>query len=264
MAETSCDGLRITYDDLGAGEPTVLCLPGWCANRTAFTAVAAALAARRRVLALDWRGHGGSARPDGDFGRAALVRDAIAVIEASGARQIVPLATAHAGWVAIELRSRLGAARVPKLALVDWIVSAAPAPFLAALGRLGDPAEWQATRDGLFAMWLTGVEHAGVVKFVREEMGAYHGDMWARAGREIAAAYAAAGSPLEALAGLDPPAPTLHLFARGDPAAARAQEEYAATQPWLRPLPLDLRSHFPTLEAPELVAAHVETFIAGP
>ena len=67
---------------------------------------------------------------------------------------MVPLATAHAGWIAIELRrasEQLGPARVPKLVLVDWIVTAAPPPFLAELDTLRDRAWWQATRDRLFA-----------------------------------------------------------------------------------------------------------------
>src|SRR5437764_11411838 len=126
MATARCDGLAIHYDDLGKGEPALLCLPGWCAGRAVFTALARRLSERHRVLALDWRGHGDSDAPPDDFGMAELVRDALAVIEASGAQRIVPLATSHAGWVAIELRRTLGPARVPQLVLLDWIVTPAP------------------------------------------------------------------------------------------------------------------------------------------
>ena len=38
-----------------------------------------------------------------------MVADALAVIEAAGIEQVVPVAASHSGWVAIELRRRLGA-----------------------------------------------------------------------------------------------------------------------------------------------------------
>jgi pimeloyl-ACP methyl ester carboxylesterase len=78
-----------------------------------------------------------------------LADDALAVIEASQADRVVLVAMSHAGWVAIELRRRLGA-RIPKLVLLDWIVLEAPPPFLTVLQALQDPAEWQQTREQLF------------------------------------------------------------------------------------------------------------------
>ena len=36
MAQATSNGVRITYDDAGRGEPALLFLPGWCANRTVF------------------------------------------------------------------------------------------------------------------------------------------------------------------------------------------------------------------------------------
>lgn len=67
-------------------------LTGWCANRTTmFSQLAEECGKRRRVLVLDWRGHGLSEMPKGDFGADDLVEEALAVIEASGAQQIVPV-----------------------------------------------------------------------------------------------------------------------------------------------------------------------------
>jgi pimeloyl-ACP methyl ester carboxylesterase len=261
MSDTISDGIRIAYDDLGQGEPALVCLPGWCADKSAFAPLAPRLARGRRVLALDWRGHGGSAAAPADFDFDALVRDALAVVAASGARRVVPLATAHAGWVAIALRERLGAERVPALVLVDWIVTAAPPPFLAGLAALQDPNAWQAARDRLFAMWLHGVDDAGVVRFVREGMAAHGFDMWSRGGRAIAAAYARDGSPLAALARLAPP--TLHVYAQpADPGYLAAQQAFAAANPWFQVEQIAARSHFPTIEAPDAIAAAVDRFIS--
>jgi pimeloyl-ACP methyl ester carboxylesterase len=254
--KTSVDGLSIAYDDRAGDEPALLCLPGWCAGRSAFDK----LESRHRLLALDWRGHGGSDKPAGDFGEPELLRDALAVIEASGARRVVPLATAHAGWVAIELYRALGPERIPKLVLIDWIVTAAPPPFLAALAAMQDATKWQAVRDQLFAMWLEGVDNDDVARFVRDDMGEYGHDMWARACREIAGAYARFGSPLEELARLRPP--TLHLYAQpADPGFLNLQQEFAAAHPWFQVRRLEARSHFPTIEVPDQVNAALSAFL---
>jgi pimeloyl-ACP methyl ester carboxylesterase len=101
---TTSGQFRIAYDDWGFGEPALLLLPGWCADRTVFQELAQRLSANHRVLALDWRGHGDSERPAGDFGAMQLVEDALAVIEDSGAEQIVPISLEQGGWVALELR----------------------------------------------------------------------------------------------------------------------------------------------------------------
>ena len=262
MAVTRSGDLTITYDDRGKGEPALLFLPGWCASRRAFDDLAARLAIHRRTLALDWRGHGDSAATQGDFGSSDLLEDALAVVEASGADRIIPVATAHAGWVAIEMRRRLGQ-RIPKLVLVDWIVTDPPPPFLGALAAMSDPSQSLQVRDQLFAMWTAGVDHPGVLRFVHEDMGSYPADMWARAAREISAAYRREGNPLRALAALEPHARVLHLYAQpADPAFLDAQRAFAAANPWFDVLKLDARSHFPTIEVPVQMEAPIEQFAA--
>ncbi len=201
MALTGGD-ISIAYDDRGSGEPALLFMPGWCAGQSTFDDLVG-MTNGRRTLAMDWRGHGGSAAAPGDFGTPELVEDALAVIDASGAETIVPVAAAHAGWVAIELRRRLGE-RIPKVVLIDWIVTEAPPAFLAGCRAMTDPAQAFAVRDQLFATWTSGVDHSGVHRFVRDDMGDYPEEMWARAGREIGAAYGREGSPLQALAALAP------------------------------------------------------------
>lgn len=182
MPHVQSHGIRVSYDDQGPGEPVLLFMPGWCGSRRVFDELARRCAQERRTLAIDWRGHGQSERPAGDFGFSELVDDALAVIEASQAEEVVPVALSHAGWVAIELRRRL-AARIPKVVLLDWIVLEAPLPFLGALRSLQDPAQFEQTREQLFAMWLQGLDIPKLAHYVREDMGSYPFEMWARAGR---------------------------------------------------------------------------------
>jgi pimeloyl-ACP methyl ester carboxylesterase len=262
MPEVQSHAIRISYDDHGQGEPALLFMPGWCGSRRVFDELAPRCARRRRTLAIDWRGHGESARPADDFGADDLVDDALAVIEASQADRVVPVAMAHAGWVAIELRRRLGA-RIPKLVLLDWIVLEAPPPFLGALRSLQDPAQWQQTREQLFSMWLQGLDIPALTHYVREDMGSYPFEMWTRAGREISKAYAKAGSPLQAPATLDPPVPVLHLYAQpDDPGYLATQQSFAATHRWFQVSKLQARSHFPMYEVADEMAMAIEKFVA--
>lgn len=260
--DTYANGVRISYDDLGKGEPALLLMPGWCANRTAmFNQLAEACGKHRRVLALDWRGHGLSETPKADFGARDLVEDALAVIESSGAQQIVPVATAHAGWVAIELRRMLGE-RIPKIALLEWMVFEAPPPFVEALGALQDPQRWEQAREQLFTMWLTGVDNPDVIRLVRE-MGSQSFEMWARAGREISAAYTEQRAPLQALSKLEKLIPVMHLYAQESPGYLAAQEAFAAEHPWFTVRRIAARSHFPMTEVPGEAAAELERFVDG-
>lgn len=265
MSEIAVNGVRIEYDDQGAGaagQPAFLLLPGWCTNRSVFSRLAALLSQHRRTLTVDWAGHGGSGTPAGDFGAADLLAQAKGVMAAAGVDSVIPVTISHAGWVALELRRELGA-KVPKLALLDWIVSEAPPPFLDVLRGMQSP-DWRSAVNAVFGMWLHGVDTPAVIRFVREEMAAYDGPMWARAAREISAAYAKQGSPLAALARLPQPVPTLHLYAQpDDPGYLAYQQGFAAQNPWFHVIKLDARSHFPLLECPERMAADLTAFAAS-
>jgi len=261
MKRAYTDGISIAYDDLGRGEPALLFLTGWCADRSCFTPLMHWLENHRRVLSLDWRGHGDSGAPSGDFGMAQLVADALAVIRSSGAEQVIPVAQAHGGWVALELRRRLGA-RIPKMVLVEWLLLGATPPLEEALRGMQSREKWRGTVEAVFERWLQGVEHPELVRFVREGMGRHGYEMWARAAREISHAYAEQRSPLHALAHLDPPVETLHLYAQPDDVGfLREQENFAASHPWFNVRKLKARSHFPMLEVADEMGLAIQDFV---
>lgn len=66
---------------------------------------------------------------------------------------VVPVALAHAGWVALQLRQTLGN-RIPKLVFLEWIILDAPPPFLLALKETQSPGQWKQTIDPMFSRWL--------------------------------------------------------------------------------------------------------------
>lgn len=254
--------VRIAFDDVGDGEPTLFFLPGWCANRTAFRGLLEPVGRHRRALALDWRGHGGSERLASDYTTYDLVDDAVAVIEASGTGAVVPVGLSHGGWVAVELRRRLGAERVPALVFLDWTFTGPPPPLLDALCGLQDPDRWEAVRADLFRSWVTDLDLPALYAHIGE-MAEYGFDTWARAAREIGARFAAEGSPAAALERLDPPCPTLHVYAQPrDEDVLGSQEAFSRAHPWFRVHRLEARTHFPMFELPDELAGVIEDFAA--
>jgi pimeloyl-ACP methyl ester carboxylesterase len=249
----------LVHTDVGTGSPALLHLPGWCGGREGFAPLLARTASSHRSISIDWRGHGESAPAQGDFGAADSVADAVALLDELGVGQVVPVALAHAGWIALELRRILGARRVPGVVLLDWMPLGSPPGFADALAGLQDPHTWQDVRAQLFAMWSAGVDDVAVHAYI-ESMGSYGFDMWSRAGREISQAFQKRPVPLDACAELSD-CPTLHLYAQPrDDGYLAAQQVYAAEHPWFRVQRLDATSHFPCLEVPDQVAAAIAGF----
>lgn len=265
MAFADSEGTRIYYDDKGKGEPVLLCLTGWCVHHTIFLPLAERLSAQHRVLAMDWRGHGKSQAPDQDFGYAEMLADAISVIEASGAQSVIPIAQAHGGWVAIELRRRLEK-RVPKIVSISWnpfFTSGNPvaSQFLRAREALQDHALWRDTLEQMLTGWLSGAP-ASVNTHIRNEMESHGFEDWARAGREISAMYARHGDPLQALSQLNPPVSALHVYVEPHaPEYLSEQESFARDHSWFAVRRLKAVSHFPTLEVPDETARVIREFI---
>lgn len=73
--------VRIAYEDIGTGYPTVVLLHGLFENRSYYAAQAQHLATRHRVLSIDLRGHGDSDVPEQPYSLAVLADDVIRVCE---------------------------------------------------------------------------------------------------------------------------------------------------------------------------------------
>jgi pimeloyl-ACP methyl ester carboxylesterase len=113
----SFDGTALAYETWGEDGPPVLLLHGFASDRKTNWerpgVVAALVAAGRRVVAADARGHGESAKPHDPAAYAddALVRDARALLDHLGAEQADVVgysmgAMTAARWVATEPRAR--------------------------------------------------------------------------------------------------------------------------------------------------------------
>lgn len=199
---------------------------GWASDRRYFDSLLEALSPAGRAVALDWRGHGDSDIPQSDFGTAELLVDALDSIQALGSRTVVPVAHSHAGWVAFQL-ARAMPDKVAAVVLIDWMPLGAPEEFLSGVRRMQQPEHTREVVSALTASWQEGHDVIGLSE-VLQSMRAHAEPIWARAAREISAAFADLGSPLAAFSSLDPPIPVLHIYANpSDDAYLAAQQAYA-------------------------------------
>jgi pimeloyl-ACP methyl ester carboxylesterase len=265
MPFADSEGISIYYDDRGEGEPVLLCLPGWCNTHTIFEPLAERLSADQRLLALDWRGHGNSQASDRDFGFTEMAVDALAVIEASGAHSVIPIAQGQAPWAAVELQRRLGE-RMPKMVVSSWpVISPSGNPlasrFLNAIRALQYYERWRDGAEQLLTMWLSDAPDS-VETQIRNQMLRQGYEMWSRGGREILAMYALEGEPLQVLRKFSPPVPVLHVYCQPRaPEFLSIQEEFARDHPWYFVHRLEGVSQFPTLEVPDEIASVIREFI---
>jgi pimeloyl-ACP methyl ester carboxylesterase len=260
MPHANADGIRISYDDLGSGEPALVLTTGWCSNRHRWRRVADRCSARRRVLNMEWRGHGDSDPSPADFGLEEMIADVLAVADDAGVAEFVPCAASHSGFVAIELARRYPE-RVPRLVHVDWYVVPPPPRYRDVLAQLTAEGGWPAARDTLCEIWKAGVELPEVDEAL-DVMRRHGAEMWMRSGREILAGYERVGSPTSAWEQLTPTVPVLHLYGQPhDPAFLAAQEEYAAAHDWFSVVKLGGWTHFAMIETPLEVADAIEAVV---
>ncbi|MGF1428592.1 alpha/beta fold hydrolase [Kitasatospora sp. LaBMicrA B282] len=81
------NGTRLHYVAGGRGEPLVL-LPGWPETWWADRKILPILAQRYRVIAVDARGQGGSARPEGGYDKKTMARDVYELVRGLGYRSV--------------------------------------------------------------------------------------------------------------------------------------------------------------------------------
>jgi pimeloyl-ACP methyl ester carboxylesterase len=91
LKATTDDGVTIAYDVTGSG-PDVVFVHGITDDRTSWAPIVERLAASRRCVTLDLRGHGESGDA-GDYGALAMASDVTAVMSAAGCDQ--PLLVGH-------------------------------------------------------------------------------------------------------------------------------------------------------------------------
>jgi len=135
MATIVHKGVKLVYDDQGAGKPAFVFIHGWTCDRSFFAPQAEHFARHHRVISLDLRGHGESDKPQGAYPISAYVDDIAHVIGELKLGKVVAVGHSMGGITVLEL----GAAHPDKVAA---IVMVDPAPFVF-------PPELKAGVDGM-------------------------------------------------------------------------------------------------------------------
>ena len=144
-------GQRFHYVEWGtSADPPVVALHGITGHARTWDDEAGLLAATRRVLVLDQRGHGDSdPAPDGDYSDEALLGDLVAFVEALGLRRCSLLGLSLGGRVAINFAGR-HPARVERLVVVDIGPEIAPAGRARVGALMADaPERFETVQDAI-------------------------------------------------------------------------------------------------------------------
>jgi len=134
------NGVRLHYVAGGSGAPLVL-LPGWPRTWWEFHKIMPALARTRRVIAVDLRGMGDSAKPAGGYDKKTMAADIAALIAKLGHDRADVLGSDIGSMVAFSLAAN-HPERVRKLVMIDVMH---PQEGLDALTLLPQP--------GVFHLW---------------------------------------------------------------------------------------------------------------
>jgi hypothetical protein len=127
-----------------------------------------------------------------------------------------------------------------------------------------DPSKLNAVLGVVFDKWINHADNPQLIHFVRDEMGAYPPEMWARAARVIGAAYQKNGNPLSLLAKESSAPRVLHLYAQpDDPSYFAAQEDFGKKNAWFSVKKVSAQNHFPMFEVPEVMSNYVTEFVKG-
>ena len=107
MATVTVGGVRLFYEETGAPDaPPLMLIMGWGGDHTAWALQAAAFAADHRVIALDNRGAGQSAVPDGPYSIAGMAEDVVGLMDALGVGRAHICGASMGGMIAQELTLR--------------------------------------------------------------------------------------------------------------------------------------------------------------
>jgi pimeloyl-ACP methyl ester carboxylesterase len=276
---TTNDGVELSYQDSGpAGEgPPLVMLHGWGQTQAMFRHQFAGLAPGRRVVTLDQRGHGQSAKPRHGYRIARLARDAYELLDHVAIDRADVLGWSMGVSVWWSFIDQYGTGRIRRFIVVDQPAAIAALPWMSEQAQADSGAIFDVAALLSLTEALHGPESQKVTADLVGSMFTRGPDpaVWAFVEHEIKSTPPYAGVPLfwdhcaqdwrDVLPRID--VPTLVIGCDGshiDPSSQR----YIANQiphAQLHIIPADVASsHFPFLENPTAFNAVVTEFLGRP
>lgn len=115
---TTHDGTRLSYLEAGRGRPVVM-IPGWSQTAAMFSEQILALSAHYRVIAVDMRGHGDSAKPAHGYRVARLAADLHELLNGLGLEKVTLMGHSMGCAVIWSHWDLFGSQRIHSLILID-------------------------------------------------------------------------------------------------------------------------------------------------
>ena len=128
---TTADGVRIHYLEQGRG-PAMLFVPGWTMSAKIWAPQIAHFSAAHRVVAMDPRGQGDSAKPADGYFPAARARDIRAVVDGLKLAPVVLVGWSMGVSEVASYVEQFGTSSLSAVVLVDGIAGTDPNPALIA------------------------------------------------------------------------------------------------------------------------------------
>lgn len=100
------DGVKLSYEDEGKGDPPLLMVHGWCCDRTHFDLQAERFRREHRVVSVDLRGHGRSDKPRQVYTMEGFADDLAWLCERLVLQRPVVIGHSMGGIVAFDLAAR--------------------------------------------------------------------------------------------------------------------------------------------------------------
>jgi pimeloyl-ACP methyl ester carboxylesterase len=117
---TSKDGVLISYEVYGSGDPTLVFVHGWSCDARYWRAQAPVFSKKYRVVVLDLAGHGHSGMARSTYTMGAFGEDVRAVTEATGSNKVILIGHSMGGSVIAEA-ARLMPNRIVGLIGIDTL-----------------------------------------------------------------------------------------------------------------------------------------------
>ncbi len=145
MPRLDRDGVRIFYEEAGAGNPPMVFLHGWSCDHTYFAPQFDYYRGEHRVVSLDLRGHGHSDKPQQRYSIGEFAEDVYWLCRELGVGRPIVLGHSMGGNISLELAAR-HPDEVSALVLVDSPVIPPPA-ILESLANFAAALNSESFRD---------------------------------------------------------------------------------------------------------------------
>jgi pimeloyl-ACP methyl ester carboxylesterase len=139
------NGVRLAFEDRGAGKPAFVFVHGWTCDRSFFAPQADHFARRHRVVSVDLRGHGESDKPPGPYPVATFAEDIAEIVEQAQLGKVVAVGHSLGGLIVLQMAASFPD-RVAGIVMVDPPPLVPPPERLAALEAMA--AALEAGDDG--------------------------------------------------------------------------------------------------------------------